>query len=133
MPASRSCARTSPASRFSSTSSGGKSNMPFNPRAKQMTGRVVSNKMDKTVVVAVESVHRHPLYKHTIRTTKRYKAHDEQNACREGDTVRIVESRPLSREKRWRVLEIMRHDEQAAVRPAAESIPVVPQDDETRG
>ena len=107
--------------------------MPFNPRAKQMTGRVVSNKMDKTVVVAVESVRRHPLYKHTIRSTKRYKAHDEQNACREGDTVRIVESRPLSKEKRWRVIEIMRHDERAAVRPEAESIPVASQDDETSG
>jgi len=107
--------------------------MPFNQRAKQMTGRVVSNKMDKTVVVAVESVHRHPLYKHTIRSTKRYKAHDEQNACREGDTVRIVESRPLSREKRWRVIEIMRHDAHAAVRPEAESIPVAPQDEATRG
>jgi small subunit ribosomal protein S17 len=102
--------------------------MPFSPRAKQMTGRVVSDKMDKTVVVAVESVHRHPLYKHTIRTTKRYKAHDEQNACRAGDTVRIVESRPLSREKRWRVIEIMRHDKQAAVRPEAEAIPGAPQD-----
>jgi small subunit ribosomal protein S17 len=107
--------------------------MPFNPRAKQMTGRVVSNKMDKTVVVAVESVHRHPLYKHTIRTTKRYKAHDEQNACREGDTVRIVESRPLSKEKRWRVIEIMRHDERVAVRPEAESIAVASQDEEMSG
>jgi small subunit ribosomal protein S17 len=107
--------------------------MPFNPRAKQLTGRIVSNKMDKTVVVAVDSVYRHPLYKHTIRTTKRYKAHDEQNACREGDTVRIVESRPLSREKRWRVIEIMRHDARAAVRPEAESISVMPQDEETSG
>ena len=107
--------------------------MPFNPRAKQMTGRVVSTKMDKTVVVAVESVRRHPLYKHTIRTAKRYKAHDERNECREGDTVRIVESRPLSKEKRWRVIEIMRHDAHAAVRPEAEAIPVTPQDEETSG
>jgi len=107
--------------------------MPFNPRAKQMTGRVVSTKMDKTVVVAVESVHRHALYKHTIRSTKRYKAHDEQNECREGDTVRIVESRPLSKEKRWRVIEIMRHDAHAVVGPEAESSPVVPQDVETSG
>ena len=107
--------------------------MPFNPRAKQMTGRVVSDKMDKTVVVAVESVHRHPLYKHTIRTTKRYKAHDERNECREGDTVRIVESRPLSKEKRWRVIEIMRHDVRAAVRPEAAAIPVTSQDVETSG
>src|SRR5437764_15094429 len=107
--------------------------MPFNSRAKQMTGRVVSNKMDKTVVVAVDSVHRHPLDKHAIRTTKRYKAHDEQNACREGDAVRIVESRPLSREKRWRVIEIMRHDVHAAVRPEAEALPVASQDEAPRG
>lgn len=84
-----------------------------------MTGRVVSDKMQKTVVVAVESVRRHTLYKHTIRTTRRYKAHDENNECREGDTVRIVESRPLSKEKRWRVIEIIRHDERATVGPVA--------------
>ena len=91
-------------------------------------GRVVSDKMDKTVVVAVESVRLHPLYKHTIRTTKRYKAHDERDECREGDTVRIIETRPLSKEKRWRVIEIMRHDERASVRPVAETVPVAPQD-----
>lgn len=102
--------------------------MPFNPRAKQMTGRVVSNKMQKTVVVTVESVHRHPLYKHTIRTTARYKAHDENNECLEGDTVRIIESRPLSKEKRWRVVEIIRHDERASVRPVGETVPSAPQD-----
>lgn len=95
--------------------------MPFSPRAKQMTGRVVSNKMQKTVVVSVESVHRHPLYKHTIRGTKRYKAHDENNECREGDTVRIVENRPLSKDKHWRVIEIIRHDERATVAPIAET------------
>ena len=102
--------------------------MPFSARAKQMTGRVVSTKMEKTVVVSVESVRRHPLYKHTIRTTNRYKAHDERNECRDGDTVRIVESRPLSKEKRWRVVEILRHDERASVRPIAETVPVAPQD-----
>ena len=102
--------------------------MPFSPRARQMTGRVVSNKMEKTVVVSVESVHRHPLYKHTIRTTKRYKAHDEQNECREGDTVRIIESRPLSKEKRWRVAEIMRHDERATAQQVAAIVPSAPQD-----
>jgi small subunit ribosomal protein S17 len=94
--------------------------MPFNPRAKQMTGRVVSSKMQKTVVVSVESVRRHPLYKHIIRSTKRYKAHDEHDECREGDTVRIIESRPLSKEKRWRVVEIVRHDERATVGPVAQ-------------
>lgn len=102
--------------------------MPFSERAKQMTGRVVSAKMQKTVVVSVESVRRHPLYKHTIRTTKRYKAHDENSECREGDTVRIIETRPLSREKRWRVIEIMRHDERASVQPVAATVPVAPQD-----
>ncbi len=102
--------------------------MPFNPRAKQLTGRVVSDKMQKTVVVAVESVHRHPLYKQTIRTTKRYKAHDEENACQTGDTVRLVETRPLSKDKRWRVVEIMRHDERGVARPVAEVVPVAPQD-----
>jgi small subunit ribosomal protein S17 len=79
-------------------------------RRKQKVGRVVSNKMDKTVVVTVESLHKHRLYKHTMRITKRFKAHDEQNACREGDTVRIEETRPLSKDKRWRVVEIMAHD-----------------------
>lgn len=102
--------------------------MPFNARAKQLTGRVVSNKMQKTVVVSVESAHRHRLYKHTIRTTTRYKAHDENNACREGDTVRIVESRPLSKDKRWRVVDIMSHDERASVQPVSATVPVAPQD-----
>jgi len=97
--------------------------MPFNPQAKRLTGRVVSDKMDKTVVVAVESVHQHPLYKHTIRTAKRYKAHDEDNACKQGDTVRLVESRPLSKDKRWRVIEIMRHDIRASLAPVSDMAP----------
>jgi small subunit ribosomal protein S17 len=90
-------------------------------RRKQKVGRVVSDKMNKTVVVAVESLRKHRLYKHTVRVTKRFKAHDEQNACREGDTVRIEETRPLSKEKRWRVVEIMAHDIRAteAVLPAS--------------
>jgi small subunit ribosomal protein S17 len=79
-------------------------------RRKQKVGRVVSDKMDKTVVVAVESLRKHRLYKHTVRVTKRFKAHDERNTCREGDTVRIEETRPLSKEKRWRVVEILAHD-----------------------
>ncbi|GAV24654.1 30S ribosomal protein S17 [Carboxydothermus islandicus] len=70
-------------------------------------GRVVSDKMDKTVVVAVEELVRHPLYKKTIRRTKKFKAHDEHNACRTGDIVKIAETRPLSKEKRWRVVEII--------------------------
>ncbi|MGB9791411.1 MAG: 30S ribosomal protein S17 [Thermacetogeniaceae bacterium] len=64
--------------------------------------------MDKTVVVAVETMVRHPLYKKTIRKTKKFKAHDENNSCRIGDVVRIMETRPLSKEKRWRVTEILK-------------------------
>lgn len=76
------------------------------------TGRVVSDKMDKTVVVAVETLVRHPLYQRTIRKTKKFKAHDEENACRTGDKVRIMETRPLSKDKRWRVLEILERTEE---------------------
>lgn len=73
-----------------------------------MVGRVVSNKMDKTVVVVVERLKRHPVYKKVVRTSKRFKAHDADDACRVGDVVRIVESRPLSKGKRWVVMEILR-------------------------
>ena len=75
---------------------------------KSMVGTVTSNKMDKTVVVAVERLGRHPLYKKVVKTQKKFKAHDAENACRIGDVVRIVESRPLSKEKRWVVEEILR-------------------------
>jgi small subunit ribosomal protein S17 len=70
-------------------------------------GRVASNKMQKTVVVEVEKVKRHPLYHRNIRRTERVKAHDELNSCRVGDLVRIEQTRPLSKEKRWRVSEIL--------------------------
>lgn len=70
-------------------------------------GRVVSDKMDKTIVVAVEDRVRHPLYNRTIRKTKKFKAHDEENSCRIGDIVRIMETRPLSKDKRWRLVEIV--------------------------
>ncbi|MGC8487040.1 MAG: 30S ribosomal protein S17 [Clostridia bacterium] len=80
-------------------------------RRKIREGRVVSNKMDKTVVVAVERLVAHPLYKKRIRRTTKLKAHDEENQCRNGDTVRVVETRPLSKEKRWRVVEILRRAE----------------------
>ncbi|HBQ27983.1 30S ribosomal protein S17 [Peptococcaceae bacterium SCADC1_2_3] len=79
---------------------------------KARIGRVVSNKMDKTVVVTVETQGRHPLYKKTIRRTKRFKAHDEKNACQIGDRVRIMETRPISRDKRWRVVAILEKAEQ---------------------
>jgi small subunit ribosomal protein S17 len=74
---------------------------------KTKVGRVVSDKMDKTVVVSVERLRRHPMYKRVIRLSTKFKAHDEENSARVGDTVRIVESRPLSREKRWTVVEIV--------------------------
>ncbi len=74
---------------------------------KVLTGKVVSDKMDKTVVVAVETLVRHPLYQRTIRRTKKFKAHDEENSCHTGDKVRMMETRPISKEKRWRVIEIL--------------------------
>ena len=74
---------------------------------KTRVGRVVSDKMDKTVVVAVETSKRHPLYKKTVKRSVKYKAHDEKNQCQLGDIVQIVETRPLSRLKRWRVAEII--------------------------
>lgn len=80
-------------------------------------GYVVSDKMDKTVVVAVETTKRHPLYKKTFKRVVKYKAHDETNECKLGDKVRIIETRPLSREKRWRVGEIITRTEVADIKP----------------
>ena len=74
---------------------------------KERVGLVVSDKMDKTVVVLISDKSKHPLYKKTITTSKRIKAHDENNECGVGDTVRIVETRKLSKEKNWRVAEIV--------------------------
>ncbi len=74
---------------------------------KTRTGRVVSNKMDKTVVVAIEDNVKHPLYNKIVKKTVKFKAHDEQNACNIGDRVLIMETRPLSKDKRWRVVEII--------------------------
>lgn len=76
-------------------------------RRKVRMGTVVSNKMDKTIVVAVETRTKHPLYGKTIKRTTKFKAHDENNECQIGDKVRIMETRPLSREKRWRLVEII--------------------------
>ena len=76
-------------------------------RHKVLAGTVVSDRMDKTIVVMVSSQKRHPMYEKYIRRSKRVKAHDAENKCRVGDRVRVVESRPLSREKRWRLLEIL--------------------------
>ena len=72
-----------------------------------LIGRVLSNRMDKTVVVEVERKKRHPLYGKVIAMRKKYKAHDEENACEIGDIVEMIESRPLSREKRWLVTQIL--------------------------
>jgi small subunit ribosomal protein S17 len=77
-------------------------------RRQQKIGRVVSNKMDKTIVVVVESLKKHRIYKRTYKQTKRFKAHDEENVCQIGDMVRIEESRPLSKTKRWRLVEIVK-------------------------
>ncbi len=76
-------------------------------RRKVLVGRVTSDKMDKTVIVIVERTVRHALYGKVLRRVKKYKAHDEENTCRIGDRVRIIESRPISREKRWRVIEVL--------------------------
>jgi len=84
---------------------------------KLQTGTVVSNKMDKTVVVRIDRHKRHRLYGKTIRETRRYKVHDEKNECRLGDIVRIAETRPLSREKHWRVVEIVVRGDVAEVAP----------------
>jgi small subunit ribosomal protein S17 len=78
----------------------------------QKMGRVTSNRMQKTIVVAVESLKRHPIYKRTYKYTTKFKAHDEHNDARIGDIVRIEETRPLSKEKRWRLLEIVKRAEQ---------------------
>ena len=86
-------------------------------KRKTRIGYVVSDKMDKTVVVAVQTPTRHPLYKKIIRRAVKYKAHDEKNECREGDIVRIVETRPLSKQKRWRVVEILTKGDVAEVQP----------------
>ena len=74
---------------------------------KTRTGKVVSNKMDKTIVVAIEDHVKHPLYKKIVKETYKLKAHDENNECKIGDIVRVMETRPLSKDKRWRVVEIV--------------------------
>jgi small subunit ribosomal protein S17 len=86
-------------------------------KRKAKTGRVVSDKMDKTIVVSVERLARHRLYKRVIRLTTKFKAHDERNEARVGDTVRIEESRPLSATKRWRLVEILERAGEGASEP----------------
>lgn len=80
--------------------------MAERPSRKVRTGTVVSDKMDKTIVVAVETLVRHPLYKKIVKRTTKFKAHDEKNECRIGDVVKIMETKPLSKGKRWRLVSI---------------------------
>jgi small subunit ribosomal protein S17 len=84
------------------------------PTSRRQTkiGRVVSNRMNKTVVVRVDYLKPHPLYRKIIRKTNKFHAHDEQNECQVGDTVRIEETRPMSRTKRWRVIDILERGEE---------------------
>jgi small subunit ribosomal protein S17 len=74
---------------------------------KTRIGNVVSDKMDKTIVVAIEDNVKHPLYKKVVKHTERFKAHDENNECKEGDRVLIMETRPLSKDKRWRLVKVL--------------------------
>ena len=74
---------------------------------KTRVGKVVSNKMDKTIVVAIEDHVKHPLYKKIVKRTYKLKAHDEENTCHIGDTVKVMETRPLSKDKRWRLVEVV--------------------------
>lgn len=74
---------------------------------KSYIGEVVSDKMDKTIVVAIKDSVRHPIYKKTVKRTLKVKAHDEENVCKIGDKVKIMETRPLSKDKRWRVVEVV--------------------------
>ena len=77
-------------------------------KRKVMIGTVTSDKMEKTITVSVETVKQHPLYKKTIKTSKKYKTHDETNEAKTGDIVKIMETRPLSKDKRWRLIEVVR-------------------------
>ena len=85
---------------------------------KTMTGVVVSNKMDKTVVVKVERRFSHPVFKKVVKTTKKYKVHDEKNECVEGDFVCMQESRPLSKEKRWRLMGVVAREKSLIIEKA---------------
>jgi small subunit ribosomal protein S17 len=83
---------------------------------KTYTGKVVSNKMDKTVVVAVTRHFQHPVYKKTVKKVSKFKAHDSDNACQTGDDVKIIETRPISKDKRWLVLEILNKPQRSSAK-----------------
>ncbi len=91
--------------------------METKTKQKTRIGRVVSNKMQKTVVVAIERTKHHPLFKKTLKDIVKYKVHDAKSECGEGDVVRIIETRPLSKEKRWRMAEIITKKKVVAVKP----------------
>ncbi len=91
-----------------STPTPGTDTAPAKSRRQQKVGRVVSNKMNKTIVVVVETLKKHRIYKRTYKQSKRFYAHDEENTCQIGDMVRIEESRPLSKMKRWMLVEIVK-------------------------
>jgi len=86
-------------------------------KQKERVGEVISDKMDKTVVVQSEVSARHPLYNKTIKRSVKYKAHDEHNICKVGDQVKIIESKPFSHDKRWRIAEIIRKGETVDIKP----------------
>ena len=90
-------------------------------KRKTMTGVVVSNKMDKTIVVRVERKFSHPVFKKVVKTTKKYKVHDEKNECLEGDFICIQETRPLSKQKRWRLLDVITRISSLGNKKVAES------------
>ncbi|HAK37117.1 MAG TPA: 30S ribosomal protein S17 [Nitrospina sp.] len=95
--------------------------MSIQANKKTMTGVVVSNKMDKTVVVRVERKFSHPVFKKVVKTTKKYKVHDEKNECLEGDFIRIQETRPLSKQKRWRLLDVITREKSLENEKVAQS------------
>jgi small subunit ribosomal protein S17 len=90
-------------------------------RRKVFLGEVVSNRMQKTITVKVERRLRHPVYERVVKRSKKFHVHDEHNQCQIGDQVRIIETRPLSKTKRWRLLEIVRRRTGSLVTPAVES------------
>lgn len=95
--------------------------MSIQANKKTMTGVVVSNKMDKTVVVRVERKFSHPVFKKVVKTTKKYKVHDEKNECLEGDFIRIQETRPLSKQKNWRLLDVITREKSLENEKVAQS------------
>ena len=100
-----------------------------NDRRKIRVGRVVSQKMDKTVVVSVEWSQPHRIYKKNVKRWNKFMVHDEENSCNLGDTVRIVETRPLSKTKRWKVTEIIQKGDVAEVQPGEITVPGMNEDD----